>query len=390
MKNPLVSVVIPTYNRVDYLQQAIDSVLSQAYSPLEILVIDDGSTDGTREVVQGKYKEKIHYVWQENKDRSAARNRGMELANGKYVAFLDSDDLWRPEKLARQVQIMEHPGFEGVVAVCSSVWRVDARGKRFDPAPIGRVTKLSRFELADFFTGPKIFASPSNMLFRADLLRQVGGFDPSIRFGEDWDLIIRLRAKGQFHYIDQPLLEYRVHSSGTQEISTAENIPRYLEDRLKVIHKNAPLLNGAEYLLKRVEAQLYDETAYRYFAADSIQQGFDYLYRAGTLQKSFFSPLSISQKIGSWVVAGALERLKSFEAVDEYFINQFLPKLVEQWPLYLNSRPNEKQLLGWFYHNLALLIGSTNTEYRKRMLKKSIKFQPMLIFTRGTLRNLLA
>lgn len=377
MSEPLVSIIIPTYNRLNYVQRAVESALQQSYQNTEVWVIDDGSTDGTAEVLRGRYGERINYVWQENQDRSVARNLGLSLANGKYIAFLDSDDVWLPEKLSSQVQVMECPKSENLVAVCSSAWRIDFEGKRLGSVPVGRAGKLAQFKLADFFNGPKIFASPSNMLIRAEALRLTGGFDPTIRYGEDWDLIIRLRANGQFHYIDQPLLEYRVHSSGTQEISVVENIPRYLEDRLTVIQKNAYLLKNAQPALELAQTQLYEDTAYRYFAADSISQGFEYLCRAGAVQKSLLTPLRISQKIGTWVTAGALERLKSPEAVEEYFNSKFLPSFLEQWPLYLDSRPNINQLLGWLYYHLALVYLNQNKEVAGYFSRKSVSHFPL-------------
>lgn len=100
---PRVSVIIPTYNRREYVQEAIDSALAQTFTDYEIIVIDDGSTDGTSEALQARYGNRIHYEWQENQGESVARNRGIELARGEYIAFLDSDDLWHPEKLAKQI-----------------------------------------------------------------------------------------------------------------------------------------------------------------------------------------------------------------------------------------------------------------------------------------------
>ncbi len=107
---PTVSVIIPTYNRRAYVQEAIDSVLAQTYTDYEIIVIDDGSTDGTGEALRERYGDKIIYEWQENQGLSAARNRGIESSRGQYIALLDSDDLWMPEKLERQVACLsQHP-----------------------------------------------------------------------------------------------------------------------------------------------------------------------------------------------------------------------------------------------------------------------------------------
>ena len=103
---PLVTVVIPTYNRADYIAETIESVLSQTYRNIEVIVIDDGSTDGTAQVV-APFIPRVSYVQQENAERGASRNHGLRLARGKYVAFLDSDDVWLPTKVADDVAYLE-------------------------------------------------------------------------------------------------------------------------------------------------------------------------------------------------------------------------------------------------------------------------------------------
>ena len=102
MKESLISTIVPVYNGDRYLRETLDSILSQTYRPLEIIVIDDGSNDGTGRVV-AEYGERVRYVWQTNAGETAARNRGLALAQGEFVAFLDADDLWHPEKLVRQM-----------------------------------------------------------------------------------------------------------------------------------------------------------------------------------------------------------------------------------------------------------------------------------------------
>src|SRR5690349_3602213 len=103
---PKVSVIIPTYNRAQFIARAVDSVLEQTYKDFEIIVIDDGSSDNTQEILKA-YEGKIRYVYQQNKGISAARNRGIQEAKGEYIAFLDSDDVWKPEKLSVQVAILD-------------------------------------------------------------------------------------------------------------------------------------------------------------------------------------------------------------------------------------------------------------------------------------------
>ena len=105
----MVSVVIPTHNRVEFIGETVDSVLAQTYTDLEVIIVDDGSSDGTGDYIRSRYADdsRVRYIWQENAERSAARNRGIDEARGEFVAFLDSDDLWLPKKLELQMQIME-------------------------------------------------------------------------------------------------------------------------------------------------------------------------------------------------------------------------------------------------------------------------------------------
>ncbi len=123
---PIISVVIPTYNRAAFICRAVDSALGQTYAPLEVVVVDDGSKDDTREVLR-KYGDRIRYVAKENGGVSSARNVGVREATGEYIAFLDSDDTWVPEKLAVQMDIFRaHPDYGMVLSECA---QVTAEGK---------------------------------------------------------------------------------------------------------------------------------------------------------------------------------------------------------------------------------------------------------------------
>ncbi|NOQ85501.1 MAG: glycosyltransferase, partial [Deltaproteobacteria bacterium] len=117
---PKVSVIIPTYNRAHTLREAIDSVLSQSYNDLELIIVDDGSTDETK-VIVSSYIPKLAYIYQERQGVSAARNRGIKHAQGDYISFLDSDDLWLKDKLYLQMKFMEsHP--EALICYTEEVW----------------------------------------------------------------------------------------------------------------------------------------------------------------------------------------------------------------------------------------------------------------------------
>jgi len=185
---PKVSVIIPTYNRRDYVQEAVRSVLAQTYQDFELIVVDDGSTDGTGEALE-QFGPRIRYVYQQNQGETAATNRGIRMAVGQFVAILHSDDLWVPYKLERQVAYLDaHPD---VALVCSSVLTIDPDGqllgeqieKKFH-LPEGLVS----FETM-FWNCP---VNVTTVLAKREALFTVGLFDETMRYCADWDMWARL------------------------------------------------------------------------------------------------------------------------------------------------------------------------------------------------------
>lgn len=209
---PLVSVVIPTYNRCGYLQQAIESVLSQSCGDFEVVVVDDGSTDETAQVVARFSDERVRYLYQSNAGRSAARNRGMEAARGVYLAFLDDDDLYLPHKLASQVAFLEsHPGVD---LVGSGVRLIDEHGA---VRGIWRTWQdQPSLTLRDCLYGCPLI--PSAVLFRRRVLDHLDHwFDPEFDLAEDTDFFLRLLLAGcRMHWLSEIVSVYRVHETNSQ------------------------------------------------------------------------------------------------------------------------------------------------------------------------------
>jgi glycosyltransferase involved in cell wall biosynthesis len=205
--SPAVSVVIPCYNHRDTVAAAIDSALAQTFTDREIIVINDGSPDDTAAVV-APYLDRIRYVEQANAGQAGARNRGIEMARGDFIALLDDDDTWPADKLAWQVEAMRaHPD---VVLVYGEDQRVDAAGNILPPTPRRGYKRPVGQVYGDFLEGCWI-ASPGQTLIRASALRQVGGFDASIWGSDDWELYMRLARVGAFAYENRIALHYRVH-----------------------------------------------------------------------------------------------------------------------------------------------------------------------------------
>jgi glycosyltransferase involved in cell wall biosynthesis len=212
-----ISVVIPSYNRARQLPATISSVLTQTHRDFEIVVVDDGSTDGTVDVLRGiidnaidetKRRSRIRFFRQSNKGPSAARNRGIAEAAGNWIAFLDSDDAWLPEKLEWQVRAINQ--FQGECGACLTDARlVDSQGldiTAFQQAGwqfeelIGRADGLAR-PLSKGFGGYWV----QTLLARSDLVRKVQGFDSDLQFGEDYDLAFRLSLNTPHCYVNKPL-----------------------------------------------------------------------------------------------------------------------------------------------------------------------------------------
>ncbi|MFQ6083718.1 MAG: glycosyltransferase family 2 protein [Candidatus Aminicenantia bacterium] len=195
---PKVSVIIPTYNRAKFLQQAIESVLSQEYSDFELLVIDDGSTDNTEEVVQS-FGARIRYFYQPHQGVSAVRNLGLSNSEGRFIAFLDSDDLWKKEKLRVQMEFMKNSP-QAKVCYTEEIWV--RKGVRVNPKKKHRKYSGWIFDKVV----PICLLSLSSALFRREIFDKIGWFDESLPACEDYDFGLRLAKKYPIYLIDQPLI----------------------------------------------------------------------------------------------------------------------------------------------------------------------------------------
>ena len=232
MSGPRVSVVITAYNRPDYLQAALNSVLKQTYENYEIIVVDDCSRTDLSRVIKS-FPRDVHFVRQsENGGPSRARNRGVALAGGEYVAFLDDDDEWLPSKLEAQVAAMD--GHEA----CLCGFRFLERG-RTQVHAIDAVT-------GDFLRRGNIFCGSSGFMARRDALVECP-FDEDLSSGEEWDVYVRLSQRGSIAYVPEPLFLYRL---GSHESITTRARTMTIADigvRVEHIHKNRDWLGDRNY-----------------------------------------------------------------------------------------------------------------------------------------------
>lgn len=223
---PTVSVIIPTYNCDRYIIQAVESVLQQQDCSYEVIVIDDGSTDNTKEALK-PLSNFIRYIYQENQGVAAARNHGIAVANGELIAFLDADDYFLPGKIAAQAAIFAKRPDLGIV---HSGWqRVDSQGnKLMDVRPWESVPQL---DLENWLRWKPVL--PSAMMFRREWLEYVGGFDPRFPPAEDTDLVFRLALKGcQSAWLRQIVVCYRQHeqSAMNQGLPQARSLTAVIDN----------------------------------------------------------------------------------------------------------------------------------------------------------------
>jgi glycosyltransferase involved in cell wall biosynthesis len=239
-------VVIPAFNRAGSIRPAVESVLRQTYPDFELLVVDDGSTDGTQDAVRAIPDPRLRLIeTPRNMGASAARNLGIAEARGTWVAFQDSDDEWLPLKLERQMARLAAPCVESgaghVAAYCGMIILGEPFG---EGAPAGRL-------VARYFPGPEetevegdllpallrtSLVSTQTLVARRDRLREVGGFDPSLRALIDWDCVLRLAPLGPIAFVDEPLVLQRFSPD-----SITRDRRRKLEAQTQVLGKHAAL-----------------------------------------------------------------------------------------------------------------------------------------------------
>lgn len=235
---PNVSVIIPTYNCARYISEAIGSALSQTYRDFEIIVVDDGSTDNTAEVLD-VYKGQIRLLHQQNKGVSAARNKGIREARGHYVAFLDADDLWLPDKLGLQVQIMEaNPDTAMVFTDGERLVKAFPTDYSLKPLPQHSISdnkegfwhKITQVKIddgsifkgnyyKDMLLGNLVFFT-SSILVRKEILQKVGFLNENLPSSEDYELWLRMAYQHDFLYLNRVTGKYRVREdsiSGKEE-----------------------------------------------------------------------------------------------------------------------------------------------------------------------------
>ncbi|MEZ5308597.1 MAG: glycosyltransferase [Pyrinomonadaceae bacterium] len=255
-----VSVIIPSYNASHFVVAAVESVLAQTHSNIEVIVVDDGSTDSTSGVLEA-YLDRIRYFRKENGGVSLARNFGAEAATGEYLAFLDADDVWLPEKIELQLKaILES---DNAKASHTAFFVTD---EHLEPVGTTR-SDLGGNLIEDLLFSGNVVGTPSSVVVEKELFLQSKGFDPELSYCADWDMWIKLALLTGFAYVDEPLVKYRQHSE-----NMSNNASLLESDSVKMFEKVfAGGMLPSEFSKRRsdVDGRNYMVLAGTYFQAGS-------------------------------------------------------------------------------------------------------------------------
>lgn len=252
---PLVSVIIPSFNSGEYVIEAIEGVLGQTYGNIEIIIIDDGSTDDTKKKLR-KYidNQSIRYLYQDNKGVSVARNTGISNSKGTIIALCDADDIWLPQKLSLQVSLFNTP----------DVGLVYGDIKCFGDITDINMEHSDELQRGDIFNELMMgnFICASSTLIRKDVLNEIGGFDVDLEYVEDLDLWLRITSKYKVDFTTKCVVKYRLHGN-----NASSNFVKLLSVEVDVIRRACVNFSLTKELTKKFLYQSYWRLAY--FSAEN-------------------------------------------------------------------------------------------------------------------------
>lgn len=281
-----VSVIIPAYNGDRYISEAIDSVLAQTYSEYEIIVVDDGSTDRTPEIVR-QYGDRVNYLSQTNQGVAASRNLGLAAARGKYIAFLDQDDLFLAHKLSTQVALLEGNATLGIV---NSGWQiVDERGEV--KAAVQPWEQIPQLNCANLVIWKPVFLGA--MLFRRSWLERSQGFDISLTQTPDVDLVMRLAMMGcPAAWVEQTTVKYRQHDANASKDTLLQ--AKELNDITMRFFARPNLPPELKTLEAESRYQSLIWSAWRLHQTEHLSQMSSYLYQSQSYSQKYPTEMILS------------------------------------------------------------------------------------------------
>ena len=373
MKTGLVSVIIPAYNQGHYLAYGIQSVLDQTYPAFEILVVDDGSTDNTAEIAQGFSDPRLNYIYQENRGLSAARNTGLRLAQGEYISYLDSDDLFLPQKLELLITALHENPQWGMVAGQAKV--IDENG-----AQTGKVYASPIPEpFENLLLGNPLHVG--SVLLRREWHERAGEFDETLHSYEDWDMWLRLARLGcKFGWISQPVSLYRFHTAQMTRIG--RQMTQATFSVLDKTYRDQNLPASWQQIKDKAYSKANLRAMAQAYLAEEMEQAKLYMQQAVQLDPA--------------LIAGKAEELsKRLSALSESpknacrvcFLERIYANLPDEVEVLKQRAPQE---LGSVAYEFAL-DACNKKEYHiaRRYLSKALRYQPAMITNRGVLHTIL-
>jgi glycosyltransferase involved in cell wall biosynthesis len=271
---PKVSIIIPTYNCAEYITEAVESALNQTFRDFEVIVVDDGSTDNTK-LVLDKFIKKISYIYQENQGVAVARNNGIVRSTGDYISFLDSDNKWKLNLLAESVPVLETENAVGLVH--SGKIRITEDGKIIEGVRRNHNVKYLSGYIYHNLLLRKAHINLSSAVMRKNCIDDVGLFDVNLsKIGcEDRDLFIRIARKYKVKYIDKPLYYGRYRST-----SMSANYENMLRGRYYIVDKYCPPKRGLHFFRNRALSSIHLQKADSCVWKSDYEQGLEQYYKA--------------------------------------------------------------------------------------------------------------
>ncbi|WP_171051758.1 glycosyltransferase family 2 protein [Alteribacter natronophilus] len=283
-KKPLVSVIVPCFNSERWIHETLGSIFDQSYPNIEVIVVDDGSTDNTKSIVEN-YTNKVMYYYQKNKGPSAARNLGLKKANGEYIAFLDSDDLWEKEKLSEQIQFLEKN--RDVHLVFSNVTVMNEEGVclyiHSNKVPIDREQLVKKL-----FLGQITMNTPT-ITARKESVISVGGFDEKLPLREDHFFLMLMAHEFKVFHFTKPLVKRRVNEKSMSNTVNADNIFDLNEPFILKSFDKFPYL--AKYR-RNVYSRLCMGTGKGYWKTENRKKSLKYMVRS-----LYYDPIQVRNYI---------------------------------------------------------------------------------------------
>ena len=300
-ENPKVSVVIPTYNRADKVGKTIDSVLAQTATDLEVIVVDDGSSDGTEKVLKEVFGDRIRYHFQANQGVSAARNKGVAEARGEWIAFLDSDDIWEKDKLEWQLRALEQ--FAPPCGACytdvrllnhpetRTLFQMAEQSSRYEE------TMGVNKEVLEVLVRPGgagMVVCLSSLVARADAVKKVGGFDRKLGFYADSEFMFRLAVLTGFCYVNRPLIRFDRSPAETRHVGVSkewDNLEFVLQQNRIRLEKFLRLNEGLPTKVRKVIREhlgtVHSGLANCYLEAGQHEKAREAVWKAAQLDPTF-------------------------------------------------------------------------------------------------------